>query len=197
MPEWVTVTHAAEVINAGGIVCFPTDTVYGFAASIFSERAVARLRKLKGRSQRDPFVVIVDDAGWVSELAGRLSKAHRRLMAEYWPGPLTILFQASPSLPACVTGGRDTVAIRVPNDTLSQCLLRACGVPLASPSANPKGERPGVSPDEVLDRFGGRIDLLIDGGVVESAEPSTIVAVKSGRIVVVREGRVPMTGNAV
>jgi L-threonylcarbamoyladenylate synthase len=196
MPEWEAVSRAAEVLNSDGIVCFPTDTVYGFAASIFSERAVAGLRKIKTRGAAEPFVVIVDDVGWVSELAGRITRTHRRLMAEHWPGAVTILFEASPAVPACITGGHDTIGIRVPNDTLSQCLLGACGVPLAAPSANPKGKTPAVSPGEVLEMFGGKVDLLLDGGAIESAAPSTIVAVRSGRVVVVREGRVPVTGKA-
>ncbi len=196
MPEWSAVSRAAEVINAGGVVCFPTDTVYGFAASIFSERAVGRLREVKKRGAGEPFIVIVDDAGWVSELARRITKAHRRLMAKHWPGPLTILFEAAAAVPAYVTGGRDTVGLRVPNDTLSQCLLGACGVPLAAPSANPKGKPPAVSPGEVLESFGGRIDLLLDGGRMESSDPSTIVTVRSGKVVVLREGREAVTGNA-
>lgn len=197
MPEWGAVARAAEVISAGGIVCFPTDTVYGFAASIFSGRAIARLRKLKSRVAGDPFVIIVDDIGWVTELAAGFTRAHRRLMAEHWPGPVSILFKASPSMPACVTGGRDSVALRVPNDTLSQCLLRACGVPLAAPSANARGKPPAVTPGRVLEQFGGRIDLVLDGGAIESAEPSTIVAVRAGRVVVVREGKVPVAREAI
>lgn len=197
MPGWNAVSRAAEVISADGIICFPTDTVYGFAASIFSERAVSKLRKVKKRGAAEPFVVIVDDAGWVSELASRVTKAHRRLMAKHWPGPLTILFESSPALPAYVTGGWGTVALRVPNDTLSQCLLGACGVPLAAPSANPKGKPPAVSAGEVLENFGGEIDLLLDGGTIESSAPSTIVAVKSGKVVVLREGREAVTGSAI
>jgi len=197
LPEWEAVSHAALVIASGGIVCFPTDTVYGFAASIYSERAVANLRRIKSRGAGEPFVVIVDDAGWVSELARRITKAHLRLMSEHWPGPVTILFEASEAAPAYVTGGGDTIGVRVPNDTLSQCILGACGVPLAAPSANPRGKEPAVTPGEVLEMFGGKIDLLLDGGPVESAAPSTIVAVRSGRVVVVREGRVPIAGKAV
>lgn len=196
MPEWGAVSCAAEVISAGGIVCFPTDTVYGFAASIFSERAVKGLRKVKNRDAGEPFVVIVDDAGWVSELAARITRAHRRLMADHWPGPLTILFEASPALPAYVTGGRETVGLRVPNDTLSQCLLGACGVPLVAPSANPRGKQPSVSAGQVLESFAGKVDLILDGGTIESSDPSTIVEVRSGRVVVLREGRVAVTGNA-
>jgi L-threonylcarbamoyladenylate synthase len=196
MPEWEAVSRAAEVIASDGIVCFPTDTVYGFAASIFSRRAVAGLREIKTRGASEPFVVMVDDAGWVSELASRITRTHRRLMAEHWPGPVTILFEASPAVPAYVTGGRETIGIRVPNDTLSQCLLGACGVPLAAPSANPRGKTPAVCPGEVLEMFGGKIDLLLDGGKIESVAPSTIVAVRSGRVVVVREGRAPIAENA-
>ena len=197
MPEWDAIMQGAEVIGGGGIVCFPTDTVYGFGASIFSERAVERLRAIKSRGRGIPFVIIVDDIGWVHELARKVTRVHRRLMAEHWPGPLTIVFETSASLPEHVTRGQETVALRVPNDTLSQCLLRACGVPLAAPSANPRGKVPALSADEALEYFGGQFDLLLDGGVIENAEPSTIVAVKSGRVVVVREGRVSMSGSAI
>jgi L-threonylcarbamoyladenylate synthase len=196
MPEWEAVSRAARVIGAGGLVCFPTDTVYGIAAGIFSEQAVERLRRLKTRGAGEPFVVLVDGAGWVSELAGRINLAHRRLMAEHWPGPVTILFDASTRLPAFVTGGVGTVALRVPNDTLTQCLLAACGIPLAAPSANVRGMPPAVSPAEVLAAFDGRIDLLLDGGEIEDAAPSTIIAVDSGRVVVLREGRVAVAGKA-
>jgi L-threonylcarbamoyladenylate synthase len=197
MPEWEAVSRAAEVISAGGIVCFPTDTVYGLAASIFSESAVSRLRQMKKRPAGEPFVIIVGDAGWVSELASRVTRAHRRLMAGHWPGPLTILFESSRAVPAYVTGGRDTVGLRVPNDTLSQSLLAACGVPLAAPSANARGRAPAVSAAEALEIFGGKVDLLLDGGAIESSDPSTIVAVRRGKVVVLREGREEVRESAV
>ena len=190
MPEWEVVKIAARVIDSGGIICFPTDTIYGFAASIYCREAIEKLRSIKGRRADDPFVIIVSDMGLVSELVIRITARHRRLIEAHWPGPLTIVFEASQVVPDYITGPDATVALRIPNDTLTQSILRACGVPLAAPSANMKGQRPALSPEEVLEHFAGDVDLLLDGGLIESPEPSTIVAVRSRRLEVLRKGKV-------
>ena len=193
MPEWEVVKIAADAVDSGGVICFPTDTTYGFAASIYSRHAIERLRDLKVRSPHDPFVVIVPDLGVVTELAATVTSRHRRLIKAYWPGPLTIVFEASDRVPEYMTGPDGSVAVRIPNDVLAQSILGACGIPLAAPSANVRGRRPALSPDEVLADFSGRVDLLLDGGPVESALPSTIVAVKSGGCKVLRRGRVSLS----
>jgi L-threonylcarbamoyladenylate synthase len=193
MPEWEAVKVAADVISSGGVICFPTDTTYGLAASIYSPEAIKRLRDLKVRSPHDPFVVIVPDLGVVAELASPITSKHRKLMDEYWPGPLTIVFEASDRVPDYMTGPDGSVALRIPNDVLTQSILGACGIPLAAPSANVRGRRAAMSPDEVLADFSGRIDLLLDGGPVESALPSTIVAVKPRGCKVLRRGRVSLS----
>jgi L-threonylcarbamoyladenylate synthase len=113
-------------------------------------------------------------------------------MESYWPGPLTIVFEASDRVPEYVTGPDRTVALRIPNDVLTQSILRACGTPLAAPSANIRGRRPALSPEEVLSDFSGKIDLLLDGGHMECAVPSTIVAVRSHRCKILRQGRVSL-----
>jgi L-threonylcarbamoyladenylate synthase len=192
MPEWEVVSVAASVIDGGGIVCLPTDTIYGFAASIYCRQAVDRLRALKGRAAGDPFVIMISDMGLVQELASGITARHRRLIEAYWPGPLTIVFPASPHVPDYVTGADGTVALRIPNDPLAQSLLRACGMPLASPSANVRGRRPALNPEEVLKYFSGQIDLLLDGGFMESPEPSTIVAVRARSLKVLRRGKVSL-----
>ncbi len=192
MPEWEAVSAAARVIDSGGVICFPTDTVYGFAASIYCNDALSRLRKLKARSSEEPFVVIASDMGVVRELATGVTARHRKLIETYWPGPLTIVFGASDLVPEGVTGHSKTVALRVPDDILTQSILRACGMPLASPSANVKGKRPAVCPEDVLEHFEGKIDLLLDGGLIESSEPSTIVMVGEGKLEVLRPGRVSL-----
>lgn len=189
LPEWEALRAAAETIQRGGIISFPTDTTYGFAASIYCEAAIARLRRLKGRGREKPFVVIAADLGWVRELATEVTAAHRRLMETYWPGPLTIVFRASPAVPEFLLGPEGTIAIRVPDDTLTQSILRACGLPLAAPSANLKGAVPATEAAQVLQAFGGKIDLVLDGGPAENSLPSTIVAVKKRRFEVLREGR--------
>jgi L-threonylcarbamoyladenylate synthase len=189
LPAWAAVNAAARTINMGGIVCFPTDTVYGFAASIYCRRAIERLRAIKERRRGEPFVVIASDVNIVDKMASVVTPGHRRLMNAHWPGPLTIVFPAAPGVPGCLQGAEGTVAVRVPRDMLTQSILRACGVPLAAPSANVRGRRPAVNADDVLAEFEGKIDLLLDGGVIEDQEPSTIVEVAAGRVAILRKGR--------
>jgi L-threonylcarbamoyladenylate synthase len=190
MPEWESVKVAARVIERGGIVCFPTDTIYGFAASIYCEPAMERLRKIKGRGEHEPFVVIAADVDIASELVAGVTREHRRLIDAYWPGALTIVFAASARVPEYAVGQKRTVALRVPNDPLTQSILRGCGLPLAAPSANLRGRSPALSPAEVLEDFDGRIDLLLDGGPTSNPEPSTIVAVRSHRLEILRQGKI-------
>ena len=190
LPGWGAIRAASVVIDTGGIVCFPTDTVYGFAASIYCRGAIDRLRGLKQRGSGEPFVLIASDIDIVRELVEVITARHSRLMEEHWPGPLTIVFRASRKVPDYLTGPDGTVALRIPDDILTQSILRACGMPLAAPSANVRGKRPAVCPEDVLSEFDGRIDLLLDGGRIDSPEPSTIVQVKARNLTVLRQGRV-------
>lgn len=192
MPEWGVIKIAADVVEAGGVVCFPTDTTYGFAASVYCREAIDRLRSIKDRSAQDPFVVIAADMDVVAELVTSVTARHRNLIHTYWPGPLTIVFEASDSVPDHVTGPQGTIALRIPNDTLTQSILRACGMPLVAPSANVRGQRPALCPEEVLRYFAGKIDLLLDGGQIEGTQPSTIVAVGARRFEVLRQGQVSL-----
>ncbi|HVP57436.1 MAG TPA: L-threonylcarbamoyladenylate synthase [bacterium] len=188
LPEWETISRAARVVTDGGIIAFPTDTTYGLAASIHCKQAVARLKRLKSRKSGQPFLVIAADLDWVRELAV-VKAGHRRLMDTYWPGPLSIVFQASRAVPAYVAGPGRTIAIRIPDDTLTQSILRACGVPLVAPSANLRGKEPATSARAVVRDFGDRVDLVLDGGSTDSTTPSTIVAIGSRGLEVLRPGR--------
>lgn len=189
LPQWEAISAAADTIQRGGIISFPTDTTYGFAASIYCDEAIRRLRRLKGRGPEKPFVVIAADLGWVHELAAQVTATHRWLMDTYWPGPLTIVFRAARAVPRILLGPANTIALRIPDDTLTQSILRACGLPLAAPSANLKGALPATAAAQVLDAFAGKVDLVLDGGPTESSLPSTIVTVKRRRFEVLREGR--------
>jgi L-threonylcarbamoyladenylate synthase len=190
MPEWEAISSAARVIDSGGVVCFPTDTVYGFAASIYCQEAIRRLQAIKARSWQHPFVIIASDVDIVAELVAAIRPEHQRLMDAHWPGPLTIVFEASALVPRYLVGEDRTVALRIPRDTLAQSLLRACGMPLAAPSANLRGHLPALCPQDVLRDFEGKIDLLLDGGQIECALPSTIVAVGRRSLKVLRPGRI-------
>jgi len=189
LPEWTAIDAAVRVIRQGGIIAFPTDTTYGLAAGIYCERAIRRLRRIKGRGPEEPFVLIAADTDWVRELAARVSQTHRRLMNAYWPGPLTLVFEASKAVPDYLVGRDGSVAIRIPDDALTQTILRASGVPLAAPSANLRARKPAVSAAEVLASFKDTIDLVLDGGTVEGTMPSTIVAVGRGGLEILRKGR--------
>jgi len=189
LPEWDIINLAAEMIAHGGIVAFPTDTTYGFGANIFCEPAIERLKKIKARRSNEPFVIIAPDTDWVGELAANLTVRHRQLVDAYWPGPLTIVFEASAAVPEYLVGREGTIALRVPGDTLTQSILRACGMPLAAPSANLKGREPATCAREVVRDFWDKIDLVLDGGSVESMTPSTIVAVRRHGLEILRSGR--------
>jgi L-threonylcarbamoyladenylate synthase len=128
----------------------------------------------------------------VEEMVEVVTTRHRKLMEAHWPGPLTIVFEASPIVPDYMTGPDGTVALRIPGDVLTQSILRACGMPLAAPSANVRGKRPAVCPEEVLSEFDGKIEMLLNGGRIESQEPSTIVKVNPRNLTVLRQGRVSL-----
>lgn len=189
LPEWDAVAAAAEVLARGGVIALPTDTTYGFAASIYCEEAIRRLKRIKARETSRPFLVIAADTDWVGELA-IVTAGHRRLMDAYWPGPLSIVFKVTGAVPPYITGPEKTIAIRVPGDTLTQSILRACGMPLVAPSANLRGREPATSADGLARDFAGKVDLILDGGRLESATPSTIVTVGNRGPRILREGRV-------
>jgi L-threonylcarbamoyladenylate synthase len=136
--------------------------------------------------------VIASDIDIVEEMAEVVTARHRKLMEAHWPGPLTIVFRASPIVPDYLSGPDGTVALRVPDDVPTQSILRACGMPLAAPSANVRGKQPAVCPEDVLSEFDGKIELLLDGGRIESPEPSTIVIVNPRSLTVLRQGRVSL-----
>jgi len=186
------IRNSAVILREGGIAVLPTDTIYGFAASIYCEQAMERLREIKGRGGTEPFVVIAADLDIVSELVTQVTPKHRSLIEAYWPGALTIVFAASAQVPKCALGRKRTVALRIPKDPLTQSLLRGCGLPLAAPSANLRGRPPALSPAEVLEDFDGKIDLLLDGGPIGDPEPSTIVAVRPHQLKIVRQGRISL-----
>ncbi len=188
MPEWDRIEASVQVLNSGGIVAFPTDTVYGLAASIYSAEAIERLSQLKERRLGHGFVVLIADPSWLNELVRALEPRLKQLVKDYWPGPLTIVFKASDRVPQGVRAADGTIALRMPNDTLTQSILRACGVPLAVPSANPRGAQPALSADEVIAYFDGKVDLVLDGGRVATSGVSTIIAARGKRLMVLREG---------
>jgi L-threonylcarbamoyladenylate synthase len=189
------VGRAVEVIGAGGLVAVPTETVYGLAADATNRDAVARIFELKGRPPDHPLIVHVAGADDLERWSTDPGPAARRLAATAWPGPLTVIVPRSPSLPAGVSGGRDTVGLRMPAHPMTIELLEMAGVPLAAPSANRFGAVSPTTARHVLDDLGevlepGR-DLILDGGPCRVGIESTIVDCSTSPPQVLRVGAVP------
>jgi L-threonylcarbamoyladenylate synthase len=171
------VAKAAALLRAGGLVAFPTETVYGLGANALDERAVVGIFAAKGRPSHNPLIVHIANAAHVSHLTQQWPDAAQRLAERFWPGPLTLVVTKGPTIPALVTAGGTTVALRMPAHPVAQALLRETGFPLAAPSANRSG---GLSPtraDHVLASLGGRIPLILDGGAANGGLESTVLDV--------------------
>jgi L-threonylcarbamoyladenylate synthase len=168
-----SVSCALEVLRAGGLVAFPTDTVYGLGAMAFLEAAVAKLYTAKGRDAEKALPILVSEASDLERVARGMTPKVWRLAEAFWPGPLTLVVPKRPGLPGVVSP-TDTVGVRVPDHPIARDLLRAAG-PMAVTSANRSGGPNCRSAAEVLADLSGRIDLLLDGGETPGGEPSTVV----------------------
>jgi L-threonylcarbamoyladenylate synthase len=167
--------RAAQILQAGGIVAFPTETVYGLGAVAFDANAVARVFEAKARPAFDPLIVHVAGAEQLEAVAAELTALMLKLTARFWPGPLTIVVRKTAAVPAIVTAGLDTVAIRMPAHPVARELIRRTGKPLAAPSANPFGRTSPTRAAHVAELLGERVDLILDGGPAEHGLESTIV----------------------
>jgi L-threonylcarbamoyladenylate synthase len=170
------VVRAAALLRAGGVVAFPTETVYGLGALAFDPAAAARIFEIKGRPSFDPLIVHVLDDVMLARVVAGVPPLARRLMDRFWPGALTLVLPKDPNLPGLVTAGLPTVAVRRPSHPVARALLEAAGAPIAAPSANPFG---GLSPtraEHVAAALGERVDLILDAGPSDLGLESTIVA---------------------
>jgi L-threonylcarbamoyladenylate synthase len=179
------------VIQRGGIVAIPTDTLYGLAADPFSSAAIARLFAVKGRAGGQAVALIAADAAQVERQLGTLSDTARRVASEYWPGPLTLLVERPSSIPAELTGGSPLVGVRVPNDDVARELCLACAHLLTATSANLSGEPASDDPDTVARVFAeSDVELLLDAGRTPGGPPSTVVEVLEHGIRLIRPGAI-------
>ncbi|WP_114965850.1 L-threonylcarbamoyladenylate synthase [Alkalilacustris brevis] len=184
--------RAAELLAGGGLVAFPTETVYGLGADARNDRAVARIFEAKGRPRFNPLIVHLPDIE-TARAYGQFDDHATRLAQAFWPGPLTLVvpLRKGSGLSPLVTAGLDSVALRVPGHPVAQALLTAFGGPLAAPSANPSGRISPTRASHVLDGLSGRIDAVIDGGECEVGLESTILRTADGPPALLRPGGIP------
>jgi L-threonylcarbamoyladenylate synthase len=192
-PAPAPVREAAEAILRGGVVAFPTDTVYGLSCSLMDPAAVEFVYRLKKRPSHLSVIALLPEPDAVHPLVDALPEIGETLIKRFWPGPLSIIFKASNLVPLRVRGERGTIALRVPKHPLCQALLEAVGGPLVSSSANLSGQPPCVDAAEIRRVFGNQLDVVLDGGPSGASVPSTVVDVSSGRLELVREGAVDVS----
>ncbi len=172
------IQHAAGILRGGGLVAFPTETVYGLGANALSPEAVAGIFTAKQRPRWDPLIVHIAGAEQLAEIAAvsaELQGRVRRLAESFWPGPLTLLLPRTAAVPDSVTAGRALVGVRVPSHPAAQALLRACRLPVAAPSANRFGHVSPTTAEHVLDDLDGRIDAVLDGGATRVGVESSVL----------------------
>ena len=188
------IAGALAVVGRGGVAAVPTDTLYGLAADAVNPAALERVYEVKGRPAELPLPVLV--SGWAQAAAvadtdtdGAGGRLAQRLAAQFWPGPLTLVLPARAGLPARLTGGRDTIAVRMPDHSVPLALARGLGRPITGTSANRSGAPDITDPQELRRCLGGLVDGMITGGVRPAGTASTIVAVShSGELTLLREG---------
>lgn len=191
-PDPRVIERAAAVIRRGGLVAFPTETVYGLGANALDADAVARIFHAKRRPPYNPLISHVPDLESARRLSSSWPSLGDRMAAEFWPGPLTLIVPRGPSIPEIVTAGLESVAVRVPAHPIALSLLRACGVPLAAPSANRFTEVSPTTAAHVARGLGDAVDLILDGGPTTVGIESTVVDLTSGEPVMLRPGSISL-----
>ncbi|MBO5098608.1 MAG: threonylcarbamoyl-AMP synthase [Clostridia bacterium] len=188
--EMKNLASAAEIINNGGLVAFPTETVYGLGADGLNENAVKKIYEAKGRPSDNPLILHIQDISEVEPLTIEINSTAKKLMDTFWPGPMTLVFKKSAIVPPVISGGLDTVAIRLPENKVARELIRLSKTPIAAPSANTSGKPSPTKASHVFEDLNGRIDMIIDGGSCDIGLESTVIDVTTLSPVILRPGGV-------
>ena len=184
------VRRAAEILRAGGLVAFPTETVYGLGADATSEKAMARLYAVKGRPADHPVIVHFSSAEKAFEWGEEIPESARKLAQQFWPGPLTLILKRNEKAGDFVTGGQPSVGVRVPSHPVARELLKEFGKPIGAPSANRFGRVSPTTAAHVHEDLGADVDLVLEGGASEVGIESTIVDLSGGGAVLMRPGTI-------
>ena len=182
------IEEAGNILKNGGLVAFPTETVYGLGGDALRPEASARIYAAKGRPSDNPLIVHIADMDSLEDVAEQIPEAAVKLAQHFWPGPLTMIFPKTEKVPESTTGGLDTVAVRMPSHPIARALIRESGVYIAAPSANTSGRPSPTKAEHVQEDLDGKIDMIIDGGTVGIGLESTIVDMSTGVPTILRPG---------
>lgn len=186
-----SIQQAANLLRQGGVVAFPTETVYGLGGDARNSEAIKRIFTIKGRPAEHPLIVHISTVHQLADWACDITASALRLAELFWPGPLTLILKKHPSVPMCVTGGQETVGLRIPDHPDARALLQAFGGGLAAPSANLFGRISPTTAAHVNDELGGLVDMVLDGGVCRVGLESTIISLVEERPRLLRSGGIP------
>ena len=180
----------AEAIKQGNLVLFPTETVYGIGANALNEEAVKKIYIAKGRASDNPLIAHISNIKMLEELVVEVGEIEEKLIEAFWPGPLTIVFKKRKIVPDIITGGLDTVAVRMPSNNIARKLIEYSNCPIAAPSANISGRPSGTLVEDIVEELDGKVEYMIDGGKVDIGVESTVVRVIDGVVHILRPGKV-------
>ena len=189
-PSLKLINRAVEVVRAGGVIAYPTETFYGLGVNALNREAIKKIYTIKKRSFTQPLLILIPDRNVLSQYVKDIPGIAMKLINKFWPGPLTLVFSASPDLPPLLCAHTQKIAIRISSHPIAQALVKSFNFPITSTSANISGYPSPTTPDEVSLQLKGKVDLIIDGGQTSGGKPSTIIDVTQFPPRLVREGAI-------
>jgi len=187
-PDDGIIERASSLIRSGEIVAFPTETVYGLGANALDPLAISKIYQIKGRPSDNPLIVHIGDLNMLSGLVSTIPPREMRMIKKFWPGPITLIFKKSKSVPKITTGGLGTVAVRMPRNKIALALIKRSGLPIAAPSANLSGKPSPTNASHVKEDLDGKVKLILDGGKTEIGIESTVIDMTPRIPVILRPG---------
>lgn len=184
------ITYAGNLIKDGKLVIFPTETVYGIGANGLNEDAVKSIFVAKGRAQDNPLILHISDIEMINNIAKNVTDIEKKIIDIFFPGPLTIILERKETVPDVVTGGLDTVGIRMPSNKIANLLIKEAGVPIAAPSANISGKPSGTNVTDIINELGDKVSCIIDGGNTDIGIESTVIRVINNKVKILRPGKI-------
>ena len=186
------IKEAAEIIKNGGLVLFPTETVYGIGANALNDEAVKKIFIAKGRAQDNPLILHISDMDMLSQIVDtdNISELEYRLMDAFWPGPFTIILNKNNNIANVATCNGDTVGVRMPSNKIAHDLIKEANLPIAAPSANISGRPSGTKLEDIINELKDKVDYILDGGECDIGLESTVVRVVDGNVKILRPGKI-------
>lgn len=188
--DYEKIKAPSEAIKQGKLVLFPTETVYGIGANALNEEAVKQIYIAKGRASDNPLIAHIANIEMLEDLVVEVGEIEQKLIEKFWPGPLTIVFKKKPIVPDIITGGLDTVAIRMPSNEIARKLIEYSNCPIAAPSANISGKPSGTLVEDIIEELDGKVEYIIDGGKVDIGVESTVIRVVDNVVHILRPGKI-------